>query len=180
MTRNRDAKYAVHSQAGRIRLGNMVDPKYTMGARLGPEKIPGPDLSATVWQRARHEGQFRNSYKARRSSLSPARVVFSLDRLGAEDAINVASIHDLSGGLDIYGKPMADALTLAVEETRVVNAGGGPLGRQIKLINYDNVAEHAQLYTQFAQQAALSPSDKVAAVHGGGIHRVARGHPARA
>ena len=33
----------------------------------------------------------------------------------AEDAINVASIHDLSGGLDIYGKPMVDALTLAVE-----------------------------------------------------------------
>jgi urea transport system substrate-binding protein len=32
----------------------------------------------------------------------------------AEDAISVASIHDLSGGLDIYGKPMVDALTLAV------------------------------------------------------------------
>jgi len=33
----------------------------------------------------------------------------------AEDAISVASVHDLSGGLDIYGKPMVDALTLAVE-----------------------------------------------------------------
>src|SRR6267378_1350441 len=52
----------------------------------------------------------------------------------AEDPINVASIHDLSGGLDIYGKPMVDALTLAVEEA---NAAGGLLGRQIKLINYD-------------------------------------------
>ena len=40
----------------------------------------------------------------------------------AEDPINVASIHDLSGGLDIYGKPMVDALTLAVEEA---NAAGG-------------------------------------------------------
>jgi urea transport system substrate-binding protein len=79
----------------------------------------------------------------------------------AEDAIGVASIHDLSGGLDIYGKPMIDALTLAVEEA---NAAGGLLGRQIKLINYDTQS-NMQLYTQFAQQAALK--DKVAVVHGG-------------
>ena len=31
----------------------------------------------------------------------------------AEDPIGVASLHDLSGGLDIYGKPMVDAITLA-------------------------------------------------------------------
>jgi branched-chain amino acid transport system substrate-binding protein len=79
----------------------------------------------------------------------------------AEDAISVASIHDLSGGLDIYGKPMVDALTLAVEEA---NAAGGLVGRQIKLINYDTQS-NMQLYTQFAQQAALK--DKVAVVHGG-------------
>jgi len=79
----------------------------------------------------------------------------------AEDAINVASIHDLSGGLDIYGKPMVDAMTLAVEEA---NAAGGLLGRQLKLINYDTQS-NMQLYTQFAQQAALK--DKVAVVHGG-------------
>ena len=29
----------------------------------------------------------------------------------AADDIKVGSIHDLSGGLDIYGKPMVDALT---------------------------------------------------------------------
>src|SRR3977135_3950445 len=74
----------------------------------------------------------------------------------AEDPINVASIHDLSGGLDIYGKPMVDALTFAVEET---NAAGGLLGRQIKLISYDTQS-NMQLYTQFAQQAAIK--DKVA------------------
>jgi urea transport system substrate-binding protein len=79
----------------------------------------------------------------------------------AEDAIGVASLHDLSGGLDIYGKPMVDALTLAVEEA---NAAGGLVGRQIKLINYDTQS-NMQLYTQFAQQAALK--DKVAVVHGG-------------
>src|ERR1700754_2109541 len=79
----------------------------------------------------------------------------------AEDPINVASIHDLSGGLDIYGKPMVDAFTLAIEE---VNAAGGLLGRPVQLINYDTQSS-MQLYTQFAQQAALK--DKVAVVHGG-------------
>src|SRR6202163_5068433 len=69
----------------------------------------------------------------------------------AEDPINVASIHDLSGAWDIYGKPMVDALTFAVEEA---NAAGGLLGRQIKLISYDTQS-NMQLYTQFAQQAAL-------------------------
>src|SRR6202050_4910945 len=79
----------------------------------------------------------------------------------SEEPITVVGIHDLSGGLDIYGKPMVDALTFAVEEA---NAVGGLLGRQIKLINYDPQSS-MQLYTQFAQQAALK--DKVAVVHGG-------------
>src|SRR5437588_12158592 len=79
----------------------------------------------------------------------------------AEDPINVASLHDLSGGLDIYGKPMVDALTLAVEE---VNAAGGLIGQQVKLISYDTQSS-MQLYTQFAQDAALK--EKVAVVHGG-------------
>lgn len=79
----------------------------------------------------------------------------------AADDIAVGSIHDLSGGLDIYGKPMLDALTLAVEEQ---NAAGGLLGRKVRLISYDPQSS-MQLYTQFAQQAALK--DKVAVVHGG-------------
>ncbi|GAC1532906.1 MAG: transporter substrate-binding domain-containing protein [Ramlibacter sp.] len=79
----------------------------------------------------------------------------------AADDIAVGSIHDLSGGLDIYGKPMLDALTLAIEEQ---NAAGGLLGRKVRLISYDPQS-NMQLYTQFAQQAALK--DKVAVVHGG-------------
>ena len=86
--------------------------------------------------------------------------VFS-SRAFAADPILVGSLHDLSGGLDIYGKPMVDALTLAIEEA---NAAGGLLGRQLKLISYDTQSS-MQLYTQFAQQAALK--DKVAVVHGG-------------
>ncbi len=79
----------------------------------------------------------------------------------ADDTIKVASIHDLSGGLDIYGKPMVDALTLAIEEA---NAAGGLLGKKLELISYDPQS-NMQLYTQFAQQAAIK--DKVAVVHGG-------------
>jgi branched-chain amino acid transport system substrate-binding protein len=79
----------------------------------------------------------------------------------AADDIAVASIHDLSGGLDIYGKPMLDALTLAIEEQ---NAAGGLIGRKLKLVSYDPQS-NMQLYTQFAQQAALK--DKVAVVMGG-------------
>src|SRR3979411_3551389 len=75
----------------------------------------------------------------------------------AEDPINVASIHDLSGGLDIYGKPMVDALTFAVEEA---NAAGGLLGRRIKLISYDTQS-NMQLYAQFDQQAELKDKGAV-------------------
>src|SRR6267154_3586881 len=101
----------------------------------------------------------------RRSFLQSTTAIAAAGMFGpnawAEDPINVASIHDLSGGLDIYGIPMVDALTFAVEEA---NAAGGLLGRQIKLISYDTQS-NMQLYTQFAQQAALK--DKVAVVHGG-------------
>ncbi|MEW9613399.1 transporter substrate-binding protein [Shinella sp. S4-D37] len=79
----------------------------------------------------------------------------------AADDILVGGIHDLSGGLDLYGKPMADALILAAEE---INEGGGLLGRQIKLITQDPQS-NMQQYTQIAQKMALG--DKVAVVQGG-------------
>ena len=87
--------------------------------------------------------------------------LLSYQGASAAEPIPVASLLDLSGGLDIYGKPMIDAMTLAVEE---VNAAGGLLGRPVKLISYDTQSS-MQLYTQFAQQAALK--DKVAVAHGG-------------
>ena len=92
----------------------------------------------------------------------------------AEDPINVASIHDLSGGLDIYGKPMVDALTLAVEEA---NAAGGLLGRQIKLINYDTAVEHAALHAVRAAGGAEGQGRRRAWRHHLGL---ARGDPAGA
>jgi urea transport system substrate-binding protein len=89
-----------------------------------------------------------------------AALLSPLSALAADD-IGVGSIHDLSGGLDIYGKPMLDALTLAIEEQ---NAAGGLIGRKLKLVSYDPQS-NMQMYAQFAQQAALK--DKVAVVHGG-------------
>ena len=79
----------------------------------------------------------------------------------AADQLLIGSIHDLSGGLDIYGKPMADCMTLAVEEQ---NAAGGLLGKKLKLATYDPQS-NMQLYAQFAQQAALK--DKAVVVMGG-------------
>ena len=92
--------------------------------------------------------------------VGTAAPIFPLTALAADD-IGIGSIHDLSGGLDIYGKPMLDCLTLAIEEQ---NAAGGLLGRKLKLFSYDPQSS-MQMYAQFAQQAALK--DKVAVVHGG-------------
>ena len=79
----------------------------------------------------------------------------------AADSILVGGIHDLSGGLDLYGKPMADALILAAEE---INEKGGLLGKQIQLITQDPQS-NMQQYSQIAAKMALG--DKVAVVQGG-------------
>ena len=86
---------------------------------------------------------------------------FVICDLHAEDSIKVAGIHDMSGGLDIYGKQMVATLELAVSE---INDGGGLLGRKIQLINYDPQS-NIQLYTQYATEAATK--EKVAVVQGG-------------
>jgi urea transport system substrate-binding protein len=50
----------------------------------------------------------------------------------AGDPIVVASMYDLSGGLEAAGKPMYDVLNFAVDE---MNAAGGLLGREIKVVS---------------------------------------------
>ncbi len=79
----------------------------------------------------------------------------------AADPIVIASMYDLSGGLEGYGKPMLDVLNFAVDE---INTSGGLLGRQIKVLSFDTQT-NMQLYAQYAQEAALK--NKVAVVHGG-------------
>lgn len=77
------------------------------------------------------------------------------------DDITFVSILDQSGGLDIYGKPMADATRMAVEE---INAAGGLNGSMVNLKMYDPQSS-IQLYTQYATQAAAG--DRAAVVHAG-------------
>ena len=79
----------------------------------------------------------------------------------ADDPIVVASMYDLSGGLEGSGKPMFDVLNFAVGE---MNEAGGLLGRAIKVVSFDTQT-NMQLYAQYAQEAALK--HKVAVVHGG-------------
>jgi branched-chain amino acid transport system substrate-binding protein len=75
--------------------------------------------------------------------------------------IKLGTVLDNSGNLDIYGKPMVQASTMAVEE---INAAGGLLGRKVQAIQYDTQSDIA-LYTKYAQQ--LARDDKVDVVHGG-------------
>ncbi len=75
--------------------------------------------------------------------------------------IRIASILDLSGGLDIYGAPMDVTTRMAVAD---INAAGGLLGRQVELLTYD-AQSNIQLYTQYATEAAAG--ERVAVVHGG-------------
>lgn len=79
----------------------------------------------------------------------------------AGDPILVASMYDLSGGLEAAGKPMFDVLNFAVAD---MNDAGGLLGRPVKVISFDTQT-NMQLYAQYAQEAALK--DKVSVVHGG-------------
>jgi urea transport system substrate-binding protein len=77
------------------------------------------------------------------------------------DAIRFVSILDLSGGLDIYGVPMAETTKMAIED---INAAGGLLGREVELTLYD-AQSTIQFYTQYATQA--SAGDGASTVHGG-------------
>jgi len=79
----------------------------------------------------------------------------------AADTIKLGSVLDNSGNLDIYGKPMVLATSMAVDE---INEAGGLLGKQVEVIQYDTQSDIA-LYTKFAQQ--LSRRDKVDVVQGG-------------
>ena len=75
--------------------------------------------------------------------------------------IVVGSLHDLSGGIEVYGKPMEDALRLAIEE---INGAGGLLGKQVRVVTMDPQS-NMQLYRRYAQQMVLE--DRVSVLFGG-------------
>lgn len=80
---------------------------------------------------------------------------------GADSPILVGSLLDETGPLSIYGAPMVQATELAVEQ---INADGGLLGRQIKLVSYDTASDDGK-YTDLANRLALQ--DQVDVVMGG-------------
>ncbi|KAJ01960.1 transporter substrate-binding protein [Sulfitobacter mediterraneus] len=79
----------------------------------------------------------------------------------ADGTIKLGSILDASGPFDAYGKPMDQAMRMAVSE---INEAGGLLGRQVEVTAYDTQSDMA-LYSQYGQQ--LTRQDKVDVVHGG-------------
>ena len=79
----------------------------------------------------------------------------------AAEPIKLGSLLDGSGAIGLEGSRMIQTTEYAVG---VLNAAGGLLGRQIKLINYDTQSS-MQLYSQFAQQLILK--DKVDVIQGG-------------
>ncbi len=103
----------------------------------------------------------RRQFLGSLSSVALGSMLPVADSLAQGAPIKVGSVLDNSGNLDIYGKPMVMATTLAVEE---INAAGGLLGRKLQPIQYDTQSDIA-LYTKFAQQ--LVRQDKVDVVHGG-------------
>lgn len=75
--------------------------------------------------------------------------------------IVVGSILDATGPLNVLGKPNIDATNLAIKD---INAKGGLLGRQLKLVSYDSQSDNAK-YTQYANKLTLE--HKVSVLMGG-------------
>ena len=76
------------------------------------------------------------------------------------DSVNVASLHDLSGAVDVYGVPSHMCMKFAIDE---INASGGLLGKKLDLKVYDGQSD-IKKFPQYAQQAALN--DKVVMLQG--------------
>lgn len=84
-------------------------------------------------------------------SVSAVAVTAALTANAAFADIKVGAIFDLTGGLNIYGIQQDNALDLAIAS---INAAGGVLGEQVKVVSYDAQSELSK-YTQFAQTSVL-------------------------
>ncbi len=80
--------------------------------------------------------------------------------VGASGEIEVASMFDLTGNLNIYG---VQAMMVSRYAVDTINKNGGVLGRQLKLNTYDTQSK-IELYSRYAQE--IGANDKVAAVVG--------------
>ncbi|MCD6680017.1 MAG: transporter substrate-binding protein [Burkholderiaceae bacterium] len=74
--------------------------------------------------------------------------------------IEVASMFDLTGNLNIYGVQCMNVSKYAVDS---INRNGGVLGRQLKLHTYDTQSK-IELYSRYSQE--IGANDSIAAVVG--------------
>ena len=95
------------------------------------------------------------------SACIAAGVLVALPAFAADDTIKIGSLHDLTGGLNIYGIQQAQGLKLGVAD---INGKGGVLGKQIEVVEYDTQSDLPK-YTQYANTLLLK--DKAVAVFGG-------------
>ena len=97
---------------------------------------------------------------------------FVVRDLHAEDMIKVVGIHDASGGLDIYGKPMVATLGLAVDE---INAARRPARQADRADQLRSAVQHPALHAVRHRGRDQGPGRRGAWRHHLGV---ARGHPA--
>jgi urea transport system substrate-binding protein len=102
-----------------------------------------------------------NQSRMKSLGLAVAIVLYGGIAHAQEKPVVVGSILDETGPLNIYGVPMADATKFAIED---INAKGGVLGRQLKLVTYDAQSDNAK-YTQYATQLAMR--DRAEVIMGG-------------
>src|SRR5919199_6031980 len=95
------------------------------------------------------------------TSLLAGPVVLPAQSSVAGGTITVGSILDATGPINIYGKPMIDATKMAIDD---INAHGGVLGRQVRLVQYDGQSSTDQ-YVQYASRLILQ--NKAAVIMGG-------------
>lgn len=99
----------------------------------------------------------------RSSAAGSAAIVagsFADRAFATSDIVAIASLHDLSGPLDIYGVPSNLCMKVAVDE---INATGGLLGKKVELKVYDCQSD-INKYPQYVQKAVLN--DRVVMVQG--------------
>ena len=96
-----------------------------------------------------------------RAGLVAIAILGSAAAAVAQEPIKIGGIHDLTGGLNIYGIQQSQALQLAV---KAINEQGGVLGQQLELVEYDAQSE-LDKYTQYTNTLILR--DKVVALFAG-------------
>ena len=76
------------------------------------------------------------------------------------DSVSIGAIFPLSGGVAYYGNESRDGIVLAVEE---LNAAGGLLGKQLKLISEDDEGNAEKTVNAFTK---LTTRDKISIILG--------------